>query len=66
MIEPHFLLFIAAVDFLPVEDFPHSSNVIGAAVAVVNVVGVFPHIHCHQWLQIFSDGVVGIGHLQDV
>ena len=31
-------------DFVPVDDFPETFQVVGTAVAVVNVIGVFPHV----------------------
>ena len=59
------LTIIARFDDFPVHDLPEGGEMGGAAVLVVEVVGVFPHVESQQWFQTPGDGVAGVGFLRD-
>lgn len=59
------LAYIAAVDFLPVDELPEVMQMRCTAVAVINIIGVLPHIHRQQRFQSLGERVAGIGLLGD-
>lgn len=57
-----FLFLKTLRDVAPVDHVPDSTEVLGLAVLVLEVVGVLPGVNAHEWLQVASDGVlVGTG-----
>ena len=57
-----FLLLKALANGAPVDDVPDCAEVLGLAVLVLEVVGVFPGVNAHQGLEVAGDGVlVGAG-----
>ena len=47
--------------FIPIYVFPYGLEIIGAPVAVVYVVGMFPHIEGHYWPEASAQRVSCIG-----
>ena len=58
-------MVIAGFDDFPVDDLPEGGEMGGAAVLVVEVVGVFPDVEGEEGVEAFGDGVVGAGFLGD-
>ena len=56
---------IASFYFSPIDDLPQFGEMSGAAVLIVEVVGVFPDVEGEQRGEAFGDGVVGAGLLGD-
>ena len=58
--------FVPLRDDIPVDDAPQGLEVVGAAVLVVEVVGVLPDVEGQEGLQAADDGIEGAGLLGDV
>ena len=54
-------LFVAAGDFIPIDDVPPGVEIIGAAVLVLEVVGMFPDVVAHDGIETIRLGVVLVG-----
>ena len=59
------LLRIPSLYLRPVHNLPEGGEVGGAAVLVVEVVGVFPDVEGEYWLETVCDWVIGVGVLGD-
>ena len=59
------ILFQACVDFVPVDDAPQGTDVPRAGVAVIDIIGVLPHVEGEQRLEALGDGVAGVAFLGD-
>ena len=42
--ESHSGLTVSQFNLFPVDDVPESGNVVGAAILIIGIVGMFPHI----------------------
>ena len=58
-------LLISALHHLPIHNLPQRLQVRGAAVLVVEVVGVFPDVEGEEGAEAVGDGIVGAGVLAD-
>ncbi len=56
---------VARGDDGPVDDLPQFGEVVGAAVLVVEVVGVLPDVEGEEGAEALGDGVAGAGLLDD-
>src|SRR5262249_32570867 len=55
---PEFLFREALLDFLPVHDAPPGRDVVGAAVLILEVIGVLPNVEAHDGNLAFHHGAV--------
>ncbi len=55
----------SGVDGVPVDDLPEGGEVVGAAVLIVEIVGVLPDVEGEEWLEVVKEGVVGVWFLGD-
>ena len=58
-------MVIAIFDDFPIDDLPKGGEMGGAAVLVVEIVGVLPDVEGEQGFEAFGDGGVGTGLLGD-
>lgn len=49
----------------PVDDTPEGIQVVGTAVLIVEVIGVFPNIERKQWPESVADRSIGVEHLMN-
>ena len=56
---------ISEFDDRPVEDFPQLVEIVGAAVLIVEIVGVFPDVESKQRLEILRHRVGSVAALGD-
>ena len=55
----------SVVDFIPVDYVPPGGEILGAAVVVLQVVGVFPDVVAQDGEQALRDGIVLVGSGED-
>ena len=58
-------MIVPFLDYAPIDNPPQRLEVCGAAVLVVEVVGVFPNVEGEEGPEAVGDGVVGAGVLAD-
>ena len=61
----HLFGVVAYFEYVPVDNLPYRCEMVYAAILVVEVVGVFPHVDAENGLQTVANGVTGIGFLRD-
>ena len=60
-----FCLFESLSDDFPIHDFPKVVKLVGSAVLVIEVVGMFPNIETEQWSQAFGEGITRVRLFRD-
>ena len=53
-------------DLFPVDDMPGGFDRIGPAIAIVDIVGMFPYVHHHERCPAVSYRITGIGFIHDI
>ena len=56
---------VASFEHVPIDNTPYSGEMIDAAILIVEIVGVFPHVDAENGLQTVADGIAGVGFLGD-
>lgn len=56
---------VARFNDVPVDDLPDGSQMVGTAVLIVEIVGMFPHVDAHERLEVMTNGVAAVHFLRD-
>src|SRR5579859_6006619 len=54
-------LLVATGDLVPVDHVPPGREIVGSAVLVLEIVGVFPHVVAHHRIQAVHQGAILVG-----
>src|SRR5260370_10153681 len=58
-------LLVATSNLIPVDHVPPGREIVGSAILVLQVVGVFPHVIAHHGIQTTHQGAILVGRRND-